>query len=470
MSNAAHRDNEDQNPENNLTGKGVSRRRFVRSTAMLVGGAAMLAACGDNTATTSPATTAAASTTAAGATTAAAPTTAAAAASSGGQITLTHWYHQYGEEGTQQAALKYAADYTKANPNVTVKVEWIAGDYDSKLSAALLTPEGPDVFESHLTNSMVQAGQVTPLDDLLTDDLKKDFTKIDLNRNSVDGKLYAIQMIDDPQLLYYRKSMLDKAGIKPPTTLDELIAASKALNSSKVKGLFIGNDGGIGVLAGNLVYAAGSKYLDENNKPAFNNDAVAQAWLKGKDLINSNTVLIGAPTDWWDPSAFNQNLAAMTWNGLWAMPGIKKALGDDFGVFALPAAGPSGKPVIYSGGWAEMVNAKSKHIAEAKAYVKWLWLQNVQAQTDWSLSYGFHIPPRISTANAATALKSGPAADVVDLVGKYGYGDLTIWNSAMGTALSDAFTNVVKNNADPKTELANAEKKVQAELDKILKK
>ncbi|MBN9391856.1 MAG: sugar ABC transporter substrate-binding protein [Chloroflexi bacterium] len=457
-----------------LSKKGFSRRKFVALTGGAIVASGILAACGDATNTSAPAATTAASgaaTTAAGAaTTAASGTATTAAAASGDKITLSHWYHQYGEDGTQNAALKYASDYSKVNPNVTVKVEWIPGDYDSKLNAALLTPEGPDIYEGHLTNSMVQAGQVAPLDDLFTDDIKKDFDKVALARNTVDGKVYGVQMIIDPQLFYYRKSMLDKAGLKVPTTMDELINASKALNSGKVKGLFMGNDGGLGILAGNLVYAAGASYLDSSNKPAFNTDAVAAAWAQGKTLANSGTLLVGAPTDWWDPSAFNQNLSAMTWNGLWAMPGITKALADDFGVFPFPSAGPSGKQVVYSGGWAEFVNPKTKNLQAAKDYVNWLWLKSADKQQDWSLSYGFHIPPRISTAASADKLKSGPAAEVVSLTGKLGYGDLTIWNSAMGQALSDAFTNVVQKNADPKAELAAAQTKVQAELDKVLKK
>ncbi len=36
------------------------------------------------------------------------------------QITLTQWYHQYGEAGTQEAAARYAAAYSEVNPNVTV--------------------------------------------------------------------------------------------------------------------------------------------------------------------------------------------------------------------------------------------------------------------------------------------------------------------------------------------------------------
>ena len=30
------------------------------------------------------------------------------------KITLQQWYHEYGEAGTQQAVLRYAADYTKS--------------------------------------------------------------------------------------------------------------------------------------------------------------------------------------------------------------------------------------------------------------------------------------------------------------------------------------------------------------------
>ncbi len=45
---------------------------------------------------------------------------AAPAGNSGGKITLSHWYHQYGEAGTQEAALRYAKEYTAKNPNVQV--------------------------------------------------------------------------------------------------------------------------------------------------------------------------------------------------------------------------------------------------------------------------------------------------------------------------------------------------------------
>lgn len=386
--------------------------------------------------------------------------------SSGGKITLNQWYHQYGEEGTQQAAVRYAQEYTEQNQNVEVKVTWVAGDYEAKLNSALLTPQGPDVYEGSPTFDAVKAGQITPLDDIFTEEVKKDFNPKDLEANTINGKIYAVKMLDDTGLLYYRKSMLDKAGVKPPQSMDEVIEAAKKLTSGNIKGLFVGNDGGISALLTIAPWAAGSNFL-EDQKIVFDNEKTVEAYKKVKELNDSGALLIGAPTDWWDPSAFTQGLVAMQWTGLWAMPAIKEALGDDFGVMGWPAVA-GGTPATFWGGWAEMVNAKSKHIEEAKKFVKWLWIDNTENQKDWNLSYGFHIPPRQSARDTAEPLQSGPAAEAVDIFTKYGRILPPIWTPPMGSALSDALSNIVKNNADPAAEVKKAAQKAEAELNRML--
>lgn len=387
--------------------------------------------------------------------------------SSGDKITINQWYHQYGEEGTQQAAIRYAQEYTKANPNVEVKVTWVPGDYDAKRNAAMLTPEGPDVFEGGPTLDMVKAGQIAPLDDLFTADVKKDWNPLDLQAATINGKIYAVKMLVDTGLLYYRKSMIDKAGVQVPKTMDELIAAAKKLSSGKVKGLFVGNDGGITSLVEIAPWSAGSVFT-QDNKIAFDNERTAAAWKKVKELNDSGALLIGAPTDWWDPSAFTQGLVAMQWTGLWAMPGIKKAIGDDFVVSAWPALDAQGTPATFRGGWASMVNAKSKNIEEAKKFVKWLWIENTKDQQDWNLSYGFHVPPRISAASAAAPLKSGAPAQAVEILNKYGKSDPPIWTGPMGSAIGDALTKIVKNGADPTAEMKTAAQKCNDELKRIM--
>ncbi len=445
-----------------VTGHRLTRRSFFTAAAVAAG-TGLLAACsgggGGGGGTAAQPTTGAAKPAGAAATTAPATT--------GNAIELNHWYHQYGEAGTQQAAMKYAADYSKVKPNVKVNVGWTPGDYGAKLNSALLGSDAPDVFETQLNRDMVRAGQVVPLDDIYGD-LKSDFNEVGLRANTVDGKLYGVKMIDDTGLVYYRKSLLDKAGVTPPTTLDELGTAIDKLGSGQVKGMYMGNDGGVGVLGDEILWSSGHDYL-KDGKIDFTHDDVVAAFTKAQQFFKDRSpkILSGAPTDWWDPTAFTTGLSAIQWTGLWAMPAIKKALGDDFGVLPWPAIGAGlGTPSTFWGGWSQFVYGKGKSIEEAKAYVKWLWIENKDVQKDWSLSYGFHVPPRKTSAAEAEPLKTGPAKEAVDILSKYGVPGNPAWTNAMGTAYKDAITNILKNGADVKAELTGAASKVQAELDK----
>jgi multiple sugar transport system substrate-binding protein len=417
---------------------GFSRRDLLRRTGGLAALAAFAAACGGNTGR-SP--------------------SGGGGGASGSNVTLEQWYHQYGEKGTKEAAMKYAAAYKEA----TVKVGWFPGDYGGRLSTGLLSGKGPDVFESQLNVSMVKSNQVAPLDDILAD-VKDDYTENDIKTNTIDGKTYGVRMIDDPQLIYYRKSLLQKAGVQPPTTVDELIEAAKATSNGKTKGLFAGNDGGL-VLGGVGMYSAGGNWLSDDNKaPAFATEQTTALFGKLRELYNSKALLLGPPTDWTDPGAFINELCAMQWIGLWAMPAIQEKWGDDFGVIPFPKADASGRPAVYNGGWTQFVNAKSKNLDAAKAYVKWLWIDQAEYQEDWALSYGFHIPPRKSLAAKAEKLQSGPAADAVKFSQENGMVDNPFWTPKMGTAFGDMMTNIVKKGNDPAKEVATAKTKVEEEL------
>lgn len=413
----------------------ISRRNFLQYAGALTAGSTLLAACGNTT----------------------------PGGSSNGQLVLQQWYHQYGEAGTEAAARRYAKEYTKAFIDLT----WKPGDYFTPLDAALLTANPPDTFEAFLYANQVKAGLIEPLDDLLAP-VKSDFPASSLIPYTFNGKVYAIPMIQDTGLLYYRRSVLTKAGIKPPETMDELIDAAKKLTTSNQKGLFVGNDGGINALLQVAPWSAGSEFLTADNKLVFNNDRTALAYQKVRELYQSNSLLLGYVTDWADPGAFTSGATAMQWGGLWSMPGIRKGVGDDFGVVPWPKLDAQGVPTTFVGGWGAMVAAKGKHVQESKAFTKWLWIDNTKDQQDWNLDYGFHLPPRISAAASATKLKTGQAADAVSILTQYGKPNPPTWDTAMATALTDAVTNIVKNGADAKSEVAKAEALCQAELQKLI--
>lgn len=374
---------------------------------------------------------------------------------------LTQYFHAYGEAGTEQAIKKYAKAYKGAN----VTTQWITGNnFEQKLFAALLTKNAPDVFEFHPQIQLIKSGQVADLTDII-EPVKDDFNQADIASHTVDGKIYGVRMIDDPQFFFYRPSVFEKAKIEVPQTLEELIAAADKLTTSKVKGAFLGND--ITTVQNPLIWSAGADTLTADNKPAFNTDGVAEGLKQLRSLFTSGNLLLDAPTDWWDPSAFTQGLTAIQWCGMWAMPAMIDALGDDIGVFPFPKVGSAGKQSVTNGGWSMFVNAKGDNVEAAKEYVKWLWIDQKEYQEDWALSYGFHIPPRASIAESATKLKTGLPAEGVKLFNEFGHFDNIGWTQAMISAVNDVMANSVRKDEDPKAQLAAAEKKVDTELKKL---
>ncbi|KPI18394.1 hypothetical protein OK074_1593 [Actinobacteria bacterium OK074] len=380
---------------------------------------------------------------------------------SGSGKSLTQYFHAYGEAGVEQAVKRYAAAYDKAN----VSTQWITGaDYETKLFAALLTKQAPDVFEFHPQIQLVKSGQVADLTDIIAP-VKDDFNAADITSHTYDGKIYGVRMIDDPQFFFYRKSMLEKANVDVPTTLEELAEAADKLTTSKVKGLFLGND--LHAIEAPLIWSAGAETLTDKNEVGFHTDGVVEGLRQLRKLFTSGNLLLDAPADYWDPSAINQGLCAMQFCGMWAMPAMQKALGDDLGVFAFPKVGSGGRLSVYNGGWSMFVNAKGDNVEAAKAYVKWLWIDQKKYQEDFATSYGFHIPPRTSIAEQATKLKSGLPAEGVKLFNTYGHFDNIGWTQAMWSALDSLISDCVRKGGDPEAALDKADTTVTKELKKL---
>ncbi|MET8012516.1 sugar ABC transporter substrate-binding protein [Streptomyces sp. NPDC005271] len=385
---------------------------------------------------------------------------------SGGKPVLSQWYHQYGEPGTEQAVKRYADAYDEADVNV----QWRPGAYDQQTAAALLTASGPDVFEVNgPTLDQIQGGQVVDLTDLLSE-AKDDINPAVLAPKTYRGRIWAIPQVIDMQLLYYRTSMLKDAGVEPPRTLDALVDAAKKLTTKNVKGLFLGNDGGPGVLGGTPLNAAGLELVTEDGKVGFDDPAAARTLGKLRQLYAEKSLLLGAPSDWSDPAAFTQGLTAMQWSGLWALPQITKALGGDFGVLPFPGDGADGRPAVPVGAYGSAVSARGRHKEVAKAFVKWLWVEKTEYQEDFALTYGFHIPARMSLAKKAAKLREGAAGEAVRYATDHGHAEPLLWTPASKTAYQDALSRVIKGGANPESELRAVVRKADAELRRVQKK
>ena len=424
----------------------INRRSLLLSSGGLAA-AATLAACGDNNPLSS--------------------SSPSASGSAGGQgdVALSQWYHEYGEAGVKEAVEKYASEY----PNAKVKVQWTPGEYMQILGAALLTDEAPDVFEYEQGGSldMIRGGQLEDLTELM-EPVKDKFNKAVIDRFTFQDKIYAIPQTIDMQMLFYRKSLLEEKGIKPPATFAELVEAAKAVKTNDMGGFFAGNDSGVGVLGTIFIWASGHDQLNEDRtEVAFLTDEFYQALIDYREFVKSGAVLAGASNDWYGPEAFVNEECAFQWGGLWGLPAIQQAFGDDFGVLQFPAMGSKGRPAVPFGAFGACVNAKGKNVDASKEFIKWLWIDQEDKQIDFSTAYGVHIPAKDALASQTEQFKEGPGADAATFVSENGFANDIMWSGSLGEAYGAAVNNVIVSNADPKQAFADFGDLAKKELAKL---
>ncbi|MFC5959435.1 ABC transporter substrate-binding protein [Streptomyces pratens] len=142
---------------------------------------------------------------------------------------------------------KQLVDTFNKTSDVKVVLDTIPGaDYQKKLQTIISTPQAPDVFFNWGGGSIkpfVKADLLMPLDDFIKKDpgLENKFLPSVFANAVVDGKPYGIPMRGtQPVLLFHNKTVLDKAGVKPPKTWDELLDAVGKLKDAGVTPIALG--------------------------------------------------------------------------------------------------------------------------------------------------------------------------------------------------------------------------------------
>ena len=94
----------------------------------------------------------------------------------------------------------------------------------------------PDVLEGTLEQvySYISAGLARPVNDIFEkSELKKVLKPGLAEALTLDGKLYAFPNYFNVRLLVYRKDILDKHGLKVPTTWDDLLSTAKTIQEKE---------------------------------------------------------------------------------------------------------------------------------------------------------------------------------------------------------------------------------------------
>ena len=132
-------------------------------------------------------------------------------------------------------ALHVVASTAEECASPTVKVTKNQTTEHNNIQVAALTTNPATYTVKIVANSslapLLNAGLVRPLDDLVAK-YGKDLTPNQLIK--VDGKVMAVAFMANAQHLYYRKDILEKAGVKPPKTYEEVLAAAKVIREKGI--------------------------------------------------------------------------------------------------------------------------------------------------------------------------------------------------------------------------------------------
>lgn len=342
----------DQNSPSASSDKRLSplKKRVSRRTILKIGGtlasaavaSPLLAACGDATATPGSATnptTAAAQSTAPAQTTSSSTATTKAAASGGGTL-LVYWNPGHAYNAYKTVIAKFEQDHPGW------KVQWEQyqwPDMRIKILANFAAGNVPDLMEEPggWVPEFGLQGKLLPLKPYIEADGKAmgfptDWQPYTVNRNTINGEIYAIQLHLTNILLIYNKDMLSKAGFpNPPTTWDEFLATAKATTQgSSVFGVALNQDTNYGWpwLLQNKV----NWYDKTKNVLVLDTPDAIEAMQFQADLIYKHKVapIPAAAVSYEGPQKlFSAKRAAMILTGPWDLKPIKDGSPDvNFGV------------------------------------------------------------------------------------------------------------------------------------------
>ena len=321
----------------------LTRRAFLeRATALGLSGsaaAAFLAACGGSSTT----------------------------GSASGPVTLKLWDY-FNPPGSGYLGL--ISGYTKANPSVKIQRTVIPfADLKQKLIQGAASGQLPDIAvidnPDHsafsdlgvLTDLTAQVSAWGQADQYFSGTLKSTIWK---------GKNYGLPNNSNCLALFYNKDMFSKAGITPPTTLDEMRSAAQKLTKTGTYGLSMSlvksEEGTFQFLP--FLWSAGAD-LNTIDSPAavgalqYLVDFVKQGLLSHEAL------------NWTQQDAITQFIAqkaAMCINGPWNVPPTKQGAQFKWGVVPLPK-GVQSASILGGENWA--ITKSSQHVNEAWNFLKW---------------------------------------------------------------------------------------------------
>lgn len=403
----------------------------------------------------------------------------AAATDSGksGPVEIQFWYGLGSVAGETMEGI--ISDFNASQDKVIVTGVQQA-DYDEtyqKVQAAIAANQPPAVFIGNKISEMVEGGMLADLTPYIDDRTPvDDYLDVFMKPAQIDGKVYAFPAYGTTQVMYYRKDLLEKAGIDPKEAYSSWENVYKASKEIQSKGIaqwghlpMWGPDN-----LEDIAYSNGGTILSEDGKTVtINSPEWVEAWdFVRKQIFEDKTAKIesgGQGWEYWYRTIDNvMNGQAMSYTG---SSGDKGDL--DFKIIdSAPQPGLNGHPGKAQAGAHSLLVPKTASKEQQKAAYDWIaYFTSPEVSAKWSMKIGY-IPVRKSVMDNKEYedfIKENPYAAVPykqALTATPTFIDPT--KGQIIDALNIAADKVELQNTPAKQALDEAQKAAQKALDEYL--
>ena len=204
------------------------------------------------------------------------------------------------EGATKDAFLAMNKGFEEKTGNI--KIENINVPYGEMLDNMLVrnaSKDLPDVAQvkGEWISALYSIGALMELDDLLPKETLEDYNPNIIKGLTYDGKLVAAPWSPTPVVVYYNKTLLEKAGIsEPPESWDDMIAQAEQISKLghtesglKIYGFALKNErktpSGFYFLS--HIWSKGGSFIDDHNKVILNSAETNKAFEEADYLIKN---------------------------------------------------------------------------------------------------------------------------------------------------------------------------------------
>lgn len=404
--------------------------------------------------------------------------------SSSSGATITYWASNQGTSlaNDKQVLTPVLDEFTKET-GVKVKLEVIGwNDLQTRIQTAVTSGQGPDVLNIGNTwaASLQATGAFLPFDDANMKSIggSDKFVKTALETGGAPGKpVTSVPLYGLAYGLYYNKKMYTDAGLQPPTTWEELVAAAKKLTNGTQYGFSLA----AGSYTENVHFAFinasqnGGEWFDSKGNPTFTQQANIDGIKRYLDLMQTDKVVnpsnaqydngVQAVNDF----ATGKVAMILSQNNADASIVSNGMKSDQYGVVPFPAPEGAKKIASFPAGINLSIFKNTKNKDAALKFVKYMTSESTQGK----LAKPYAVLPVLNGVKPGFTDNADEAATFQKI-----YNDMTKplplvpaedqFENTVGKAMNDMFAKIATgstiSDADIKTAMQNAQDQVKQSL------